>query len=86
MRRKKKTSQLKIPKKITKRDGAIVNFELSRITYAVFKAFEATGQPDNKLAEEVARLVAEKLAKKYRKTSQKPLRRLKKCRILLKKP
>lgn len=66
MRRKKKISQLKIPKKITKRDGAIVNFELSRITYAVFKAFEATGQPDNKLAEEVARLVAEKLAKKYR--------------------
>ncbi len=71
MVRRKKFPQLKIPKKIIKRDGKIVNFEPSRITDAVFKASEATGQSDYKLAGEVTRLVVEKLAKKYRKNIAK---------------
>ena len=54
------------PKKIKKRDGRIVDFQWTRIADAVFKAFEAKGEPNRQNADETARKVAEKLAKKYK--------------------
>ncbi|MEK9209343.1 MAG: ATP cone domain-containing protein, partial [Patescibacteria group bacterium] len=58
------------PKKIKKRDGRIVDFQWTRIADAVFKAFEAKGEPNHSAADEVARKVAEKLAKKYKNKSK----------------
>ncbi|KKS16033.1 MAG: Ribonucleoside-diphosphate reductase [Parcubacteria group bacterium GW2011_GWB1_41_6] len=55
-----------VPKKIKKRDGRIVDFQWTRIADAVFKAFEAKGEPNRQNADETARKVAEKLAKKYK--------------------
>ncbi|MBU1178950.1 ribonucleoside reductase class II [Patescibacteria group bacterium] len=60
-----KFSQIKIPKKIKKRDGRIVDFEKGRVVEAVFKAFEASGQPDRALAEDVAQITFGKLSQKY---------------------
>jgi len=57
------------PKKIKKRDGRTVNFNAARITNAVFLAFEASGKPNFKLAEEVTAVVLEKLSKKAKRKS-----------------
>jgi len=55
-------------KKIRKRDGRIVPFEKEKITNAIFKAAQAVGGHDRKLAEELAgKVVAilEKVKKKF---------------------
>ncbi|MFC1756741.1 adenosylcobalamin-dependent ribonucleoside-diphosphate reductase [Patescibacteria group bacterium] len=62
----RKNPQIKIPKQIKKRDGRVVQFKKDRIVEAVFKAFEASGKPDRKLAEEVMLAVIEKLNEKYK--------------------
>ena len=69
----KKLSQIKIPKKVKKRDGRVVDFNADRITEAVFKAFEASGKSDRKLACEIKKIVLEKLEKKYKKRSTKSI-------------
>jgi ribonucleoside-triphosphate reductase (formate) len=38
---------------ITKRDGRIVPFEAGKITFAIFRALRAVGQPNRKLAEDI---------------------------------
>jgi ribonucleoside-diphosphate reductase alpha chain len=48
-------------KKVRKRDGRIVDFDSSKITNAIFKAFEAVGEPDFKLAKELTEKVIERL-------------------------
>jgi ribonucleoside-triphosphate reductase len=47
--------------KIVKRDGQIVDFNPEKITFAIFKALRAVGQPDRTKAEKYAKLVVEKL-------------------------
>ena len=47
----------KIINLIRKRDGRLQDFQLERITSAIFKAFEATGDPDHGKSEEVSRRV-----------------------------
>ncbi len=51
--------------KIKKRDGRIVPFDQERITTAIFKAAQAVGEPDIKLAERLAKKVTEILHKKF---------------------
>jgi hypothetical protein len=46
--------------KIVKRDGQIVDFNPEKITFAIFKALRAVGQPDRTKAEKYAKLVVEK--------------------------
>lgn len=57
---------LNFPKEIRKRDGRVVPFDFSRIASAVFKAFEASGNPNRKVADELAGIVMEKLLKKHK--------------------
>ena len=45
---------------IRKRDGRLEKFDLTKISYAIFKAFRATGKPNRKIAEEIAEKVFEK--------------------------
>lgn len=54
------------PKEIRKRDGRIVPFEIKRITDAIFKAFEASGNPNRKASDEIVGIVLEKLIKKHK--------------------
>ncbi len=54
------------PKQIKKRDGRIVPFDIERISTAIYKATEASGQPNRKMAGEMAEQVIQKLAKKHR--------------------
>lgn len=58
------------PKEIRKRDGRVVPFDLSRITVAIFKAFEASGNPNHKIANELAEVVLQKLLKKHREPAK----------------
>ncbi len=60
-----KVVTIEAPEKILKRDQRVEDFNPARITEAVFKAFEASGQPDRALAREVKDEVLLKLAKKY---------------------
>ena len=62
----KKKISLKTPKEIRKRDGRVVPFDLSRIANAVFKAFEASGIPNQAAAWDVAENVLSKLIKKHK--------------------
>lgn len=55
-----------MPKEIRKRDGRVMHFDLKRIANAIFKAFEASGNPNRKTADELAFVVLEKLAKKHK--------------------
>ncbi len=48
-------------KSVQKRNGTIVPFDTEKISYAVFKALRATGNPDRGLAEKIADNVIEKL-------------------------
>ncbi len=48
-------------KSVQKRDGRIVKFEPEKITFAVFKALRAIGQPDRNLAQKVSNKVVSKL-------------------------
>lgn len=48
-------------KSVQKRNGTIVPFDTEKISYAVFKALRATGNPDRGLAEKIADIVIEKL-------------------------
>jgi ribonucleoside-diphosphate reductase alpha chain len=63
--------KLSLPKKIQKRDGRVADFDWRRITDAVFKAFEASGQPDRNLAESVTRSVLDKIGKKHKSDASK---------------
>jgi len=56
------------PEKIKKRDGRIVDFDIKRISDAVYKAMEAAGQPNRKSAKELAEDVVRLLVKKHKKT------------------
>ncbi|MDP8906973.1 MAG: ATP cone domain-containing protein, partial [Thermoproteota archaeon] len=48
---------------IKKRNGAIVNFEQSKISNAIYKALAATGKPDHNLAEVLATKLFNKIVK-----------------------
>ncbi len=50
-----------LPKFTQKRDGRIHLFDAEKITFAVFKALRATGNPDRKLAEKIMQNVVSKL-------------------------
>ncbi len=50
-----------LPKFTQKRDGRIHLFDAEKITFAVFKALRATGNPDRKLAEKIMQKVVNKL-------------------------
>jgi anaerobic ribonucleoside-triphosphate reductase len=52
-----------IPKKIRKRDGRVVAFNPSKITTAVLKAGEATGEFKKKEAAQITKIVVSKLVK-----------------------
>ncbi len=56
----------KIPQQIRKRDGRVVPFDIARISEAVYKATEASGQPNRKMAGELAEKIVQKLAKKHK--------------------
>ncbi|MEM2517118.1 MAG: adenosylcobalamin-dependent ribonucleoside-diphosphate reductase [Candidatus Nitrosocaldus sp.] len=49
--------------KIRKRDGSIVEFQISKITNAIYKALVATRRPDYALAERLAEKVVQRLIK-----------------------
>lgn len=51
--------------KIVKRDGRLVNFDLIKISSAIFKAAEAVGGKNKERAEQVAHLVLHKLTEIY---------------------
>ncbi len=51
--------------KIRKRDGRIVEFNKSKITNAVFKAFLATKSKDGKKAEDMANQVVEIIEERF---------------------
>lgn len=55
-----------VPGEIRKRDGRVVPFNLQRIANAIFKAFEAGGNPNRETADRIAEIVLEKLLKKHR--------------------
>jgi len=48
-------------KSVRKRDGRIVPFDAERISYAIFKALRAIGNPDRKLSNKIAERVINKL-------------------------
>ncbi len=58
-----------IPNKIKKRDGRVVDFNIERIAVAIHKAMEASGQPNHKVAKELAEGVIEALVKKHKRTA-----------------
>jgi len=51
--------------KVRKRDGRIVDFDLSKIAEAIRKAFVAVGREDGKEAWRLAKQVAERLEEKF---------------------
>ena len=53
-------------KKITKRDGRVVDFDKEKITNAIFKAAEAVGGKDRKIAEDSSDLVVKELEEKFK--------------------
>ncbi|MBU5678949.1 MAG: ribonucleoside triphosphate reductase [Candidatus Aenigmarchaeota archaeon] len=57
--------------KIKKRDGRIVPFDQSKITEAIRKAFEATGEKDGKRAKEISDKVVRKLEEIQKKDPTK---------------
>ena len=67
---KKSKKSSKPPKEIRKRDGRVVSFDLTRIAAAIFKAFEASGNPNHKIADDLAQVVLEKLIKKHKGSSK----------------
>jgi ribonucleoside-diphosphate reductase alpha chain len=52
---------VKLISKIRKRDGRVVDFDDQKITTAIFKASDAVGEPNEKLAKELSGKVVEKL-------------------------
>jgi len=58
-----------IPKKIKKRDGRVVDFNIDRIATAIYKAMEASGQPNRKVAKELAKGAVEALVKKHKRVA-----------------
>ncbi len=50
---------------IRKRSGQIVDFDLEKITVAIFKATEAIGQPNKKLANQLAQEVEGELSRRF---------------------
>ena len=68
--KKNNLKQIKTPKQIRKRDGRIVDFDYQRVASAIFKAFETSGQPNCRLADELALSVVEKIVKKHKGSSK----------------
>jgi ribonucleoside-triphosphate reductase len=62
-----KVSTSKVPFKVKKRDGRIVEFDNERITSAIFKAAESVGGDDRKRAKEVSTEVVKRLIDKYKR-------------------
>ena len=56
-------------KKIVKRDGRVVTFNMDKITDAIFKAAQAVGGNDYHEAERLASLVCDMLEEKYGKST-----------------
>ena len=56
-------SELKKIKSVRRRTGEVISFDLERITRAVFKAFEITGEGGETEAQEVAKRVFRSLLK-----------------------
>lgn len=54
---------------IRKRDGRVVDFDRSRIARAIFKASQAVGKEDMKLAEKLSKKVVDVMKKKFDKTT-----------------
>ncbi len=65
-RRFNKNNNPLVPKEIRKRDGRVVSFDLKRIADAIFKAFEAGGNPDREAAKKISGIVLEKLLEKHK--------------------
>ena len=53
-------------KKIKKRDGKIVDFDLNKISNAIFKAFDAVGEADGELAKGIAEKVLSEIKSKIK--------------------
>lgn len=56
-------SPVRVFRSIQKRDGRIVEFEINKITDAIFKAARAVGGEDGQLAEELAQVVVKYITK-----------------------
>lgn len=65
----KKNSPKEI-KKIIRRDGSIVDFDLDKIVSAVHKAFNVTGEGDEKEAKKIAKKILTELNKKARSAKE----------------
>ena len=52
-------------KQVKKRDGRTVDFNQSKVTEAIFKAFSAQGKEDRSLAEQISNKVVEALNKRF---------------------
>ena len=61
----KKGKKTLLVSKVKKRDGRIVNFDLDKITNAIYKAAEAVGGKDRKTAEFLSMRVVEILEEKF---------------------
>lgn len=65
MSQAKRPVSVKVPFKVKKRDGRLVEFDSQRITSGIFKAAESVGGKDRKRSEEVSKEVVKRLLKKY---------------------
>jgi len=54
------------PKKVIKRDGSIVLFEINRITKAIYKAMKASSEGSEKDAQKVAESIVKRLVKEHK--------------------
>lgn len=54
------------PQKIRKRDGRVVDFDIEKITNAIFKAAQAVGGENRELAQTLALKVIDELAKRHK--------------------
>lgn len=63
---KKSSDKLVLPKRIRKRDGSVVSFDMARITHAIAKAIKASGEKGAERAPEtVSKAVLKDLSKVY---------------------
>ena len=53
-------------KKVIKRDGRVVDFDIEKITNAIYKATEGVGEPNYKLSKNLSQLVVKELEKKLK--------------------
>ena len=53
------------PKEVRKRDGRVVPFDRQRIERAIYKAFQAVGEENTTIPEELSHIVTQKLFHKF---------------------